>query len=74
MSVTSPDFESGAYTNFATPAVREVEMINRVLLESQLRLPLSYWLFQRFILHPSAFIHSRTAASLAKFQVDSYSR
>jgi hypothetical protein len=23
MSVTSPDFESGAYTNFATPALRE---------------------------------------------------
>ncbi len=23
MSLTSPDFESGAYTNFATPAVRE---------------------------------------------------
>jgi hypothetical protein len=22
MSVTSPDFESGAYTNFATPAAR----------------------------------------------------
>ena len=23
MSVTSPDFESGAYTNFATPALRK---------------------------------------------------
>ena len=24
MSLTSPDFESGAYTNFATPAVRKI--------------------------------------------------
>jgi hypothetical protein len=28
MSLTSPDFESGAYTNFATPALRGKEMIN----------------------------------------------
>ena len=27
MSVTSPDFESGAYTNFATPAGVRVEAI-----------------------------------------------
>ena len=29
MSVTSPDFESGAYTNFATPAFRRGKMIRR---------------------------------------------
>ena len=34
MSLTSPDFESGAYTNFATPAVA-VKIINRVIAESQ---------------------------------------
>jgi hypothetical protein len=31
MSVTSPDFESGAYTNFATPAARG-EIIKPVAL------------------------------------------
>ena len=34
MSLTSPDFESGAYTNFATPAAR-AKMISRALRESQ---------------------------------------
>jgi hypothetical protein len=34
MSLTSPDFESGAYTNFATPASRE-KIISRVTSESQ---------------------------------------
>src|SRR5687768_4803007 len=39
MSVTSPDFESGAYTNFATPAmVREIisgRLLARQTLESE---------------------------------------
>ena len=34
MSLTSPDFESGAYTNFATPAARG-KMISRAVRESQ---------------------------------------
>ena len=34
MSLTSPDFESGAYTNFATPALRE-KIIRRVVGGSQ---------------------------------------
>ena len=34
MSLTSPDFESGAYTNFATPASRG-KIISRVIVESQ---------------------------------------
>ena len=34
MSLTSPDFESGAYTNFATPALR-LKIISRVIAESQ---------------------------------------
>ncbi len=34
MSLTSPDFESGAYTNFATPATRE-KIISRVVQKSQ---------------------------------------
>ena len=34
MSLTSPDFESGAYTNFATPASWE-KMISRAVRESQ---------------------------------------
>ena len=35
MSLTSPDFESGAYTNFATPAARG-KIISRVVREPQL--------------------------------------
>jgi hypothetical protein len=31
MSVTSPDFESGAYTNFATPAFARNKIIRRVV-------------------------------------------
>ncbi len=27
MSVTSPDFESGAYTNFATPAFPQAQVV-----------------------------------------------
>jgi hypothetical protein len=34
MSLTSPDFESGAYTNFATPASWR-KIISRVIAESQ---------------------------------------
>ena len=34
MSLTSPDFESGAYTNFATPALRG-KIISRFITESQ---------------------------------------
>jgi hypothetical protein len=34
MSLTSPDFESGAYTNFATPAFGE-RIISRVVREPQ---------------------------------------
>jgi hypothetical protein len=34
MSLTSPDFESGAYTNFATPALGK-RIISRVVRESQ---------------------------------------
>ncbi len=36
MSLTSPDFESGAYTNFATPAAQSRgKIIKRVVQESQ---------------------------------------
>ncbi len=37
MSLTSPDFESGAYTNFATPAaIAREKIIRRMVSESQL--------------------------------------
>jgi len=43
MSVTSPDFESGAYTNFATPAATaRVKIIRRIVCESQLE-QRKYW-------------------------------
>ena len=35
MGLLPPDFESGAYTNFATPAARG-KIISRVITESQL--------------------------------------
>ena len=33
MSVTSPDFESGAYTNFATPAAMAFRLCQAILGE-----------------------------------------
>ena len=42
MSVTSPDFESGAYTNFATPA--RIVGADAILIEATRRGQTSHWL------------------------------
>jgi hypothetical protein len=42
MSLRTPDFESGAYTNFATPAARG-KIISRALRKSQPEIGRRFW-------------------------------
>ena len=60
MSVTSPDFESGAYTNFATPASCRADILrfepkvrNRTLSSSRIFFPIVY--FQVFLVFGRLF-------------------
>ena len=72
MSVTSPDFESGAYTNFATPAFG-CDMIKPV--PTQRKLPswdaqrLKFGSSSALLLRPLFVQNLRSDAMLVSFQV-----